>query len=435
MTFVLLGFNHETAPVELRERFHLSDYSLQRALMALGTGDQAALSEVVILSTCNRLEIYGISDDFISSTTTITGWLAQQHQLEAADLSALLYCYEGEDVVKHLMRVACGLDSLVLGETQILGQVSGALAQAQAAGTVGALLSHLFQHAAHAGKRARTETDISQHTVSVSHAAAVLAEQKLSSLSGKQAVVIGAGEMAELAAKALQMHGAEAITVVSRTLGNAQALAARLNIQAAEWHCLTQLLVDADMVISATGAPHTVLQPAHIIPAFQYRPDHAMVIVDVAVPRDVEPEVGEMPGIWLYDIDDLHQVVDEHLAQRQAAARVVETLINQEVEQYLYWVHSREVVPVIVDLRRKAEEVAAAEVEQTLRRLPDLTEREQALIEQMAQRIVSKLLHNPTTVLKEQAAEGGGHDYAQAARTLFALDFQPQPSVRKVSNA
>jgi glutamyl-tRNA reductase len=421
VTIILVGLNHETAPVELREQFYMTDYGLRLALESL-CGGCGGLAESAIVSTCNRLEIYGVADDVQAGYGAMTDYLAQFHKVRSEQLASHLYLMEGRDAIEHLMRVASGLDSLVLGEPQILGQVSHALAQAQSAETCGPVLSHLLAQAVHAGKRARTETDISRYTVSVSHAAALLVKQEIGDLRNVRALVVGAGEMAELAARALQMHGAESITVISRTYAHAEALAKRLDVQAVEWSRLTKTLIESDVVITATAAPHSVIHMGEVSAALMERGGRGMLFVDVAVPRDVDEAVGDLPRVVLYDIDDLQLVVDGHRAQRQAAVKDVEQIIAEELDTFVKWLHSRQVVPVIVDLRQKAEAIAESEVEQALRRMPELDERDQAIIMQMAHRIVNKLLHEPTTVLKSHAAEETGLDYAQTLRELFALE-------------
>lgn len=427
MTILLVGLNHQTAPVELRERFYLSDAHLRQALNTLWYDEQYNLfAESVIISTCNRLEIYAVAESAVAGFDAMARFLAQLHHVSHDELYACLYFMEGRAAIEHLMRVATGLNSLVLGESQILGQVSHALAVAQSAETAGGHLSQLFSHAVHAGKRARTETDISRHTTSVSHAAALLAERDLGRLDGVRALVVGAGEMAELAARALQMHDTGAIQIISRTYSHAQALAAQLEVTARDWSELAAALAEADLVIAATGAPHTVIHREDVAAALDshHRP---LLLIDIAVPRDVDDDVREVPGVRLYDIDDLKLVVDQHLAQRQAAVAQVEQIVAEELAVILEWLHSREVVPVIVDLRRKVQEIAESELEQALRRMSHLDEHDRKVVDQMVHRIVNKLLHTPTTALRAHAADGDSLVYAAAVRELFALEASADP--------
>jgi glutamyl-tRNA reductase len=433
VTIVLVGLNHETAPVEVRECFYLSDSDLKRALEKLWYDNQySALSESIIISTCNRLEIYGVADSAVTGFETMTHFLAQLHEVPREQLFTSLYFMEGRDAIEHVMQVAGGLNSLILGETQILGQVSHALAMAQAAETSGAHLSHLFNHAIHAGKRARTETEISQHTTSVSHAAARLAEQELGNLENTRTLVVGAGEMAELAAKALQMHGAQSIQIISRTFNNAVALANQLDVQAREWSHLPAALNEAELIISATGAPHSVIHVADVEVALANRANPSLFIIDIAVPRDVDEAVRHLPDVKLYDIDDLQLVVDHNKGQRQAAIEQVEDIIAEELEHFLEWLHSREVVPVIVDLRRKAKAIAEAELEQAFRRMGDISDHDREVMNKMVHRIVNKLLHNPTTALRSHAGTGGSLQYAAIVRELFDLDAEEAAAQDKI---
>lgn len=417
MTLVLVGLNHQTAPVELREQFYLADDALHLALATLH-GD--GLSEVVIISTCNRLEIVGWVEQTERGFDAIGAFLARSQNTSVEQLRSHLYFLEGRDAVQHLMRVASGLESLILGETQILGQVAHALAQATS--TDNAILSRLFTAALHTGKRARTETAISRYTLSVSHAAVLLIRRYIDDLSPVRALVIGAGEMAELAARALQMHGVTSLRVINRTYANANTLAQRLGIRALEWDDLAKALHEADVVIAATGAPYPIIQVQDVSPLEKEHRDHPILFVDIGVPRNIDPKVGGLPSSHLYDIDDLQTVVEAHRTRRQSEITQVEAIIAEELEVYWQWLHTRQVVPLITELRRQAETLAQIEVEQALRRLPGLNSHEQEIVAQLAHRIINKLLHAPTVSLKSRAAHGDLYDYAHAVRQLFALD-------------
>ncbi|NDJ33543.1 MAG: glutamyl-tRNA reductase [Chloroflexi bacterium] len=422
MSIVLVGLNHRTAPVELREQLSLNGCGLIMALEELRDRYRSmSIDEVVILSTCNRLEVYAATGDAPAAARTIKQFLADLQGLDAQYVGDHLYTMVNKDAVNHLMRVASGLDSLVLGEPQILGQVGDALAAAQTVGTAGGLLSHLFNQASHAGKRARTETQISRHTTSVSHVAALLAKDVVGPLDDAIVLLIGAGEMAELAAQALIKHGAGRILCINRTFSRAESLAQVIGGEPVRWYDLPNALVAADVVISATGAPHVVIQKANVATAIERRGGRPLVFIDVALPRDIEPAVCELPGVTCYDIDNLQHTLDENLAQRKAAIPDVEAIIDAELDTVCEWISSRQVVPVITDLRRKAADVARLEVEQALRRLDHLTPEEQAVIEKMAHRIVNKILHEPTIQLRQQAAAGNGYVYARAVRDLFDL--------------
>lgn len=422
MKLLLIGLNYETTPVELRERFYLTDEAISAGLAEL---QQARLGEIVILSTCNRLEIIARMEQSLAGIDAIQAFLARCGGVEADQLSCYVYCLEGRAVVRHLLRVASGLESLVLGETQILGQVAHALGLAQSAQTDGTILSRLLTTALHAGKRARNETAISQHTLSVSHAAVSLVKAYVPDIASLRALVIGAGEMGELAARAFQMHGVSKISVVNRTDKKAFDMAARMGIEAISWQDFPAVLAHADVVIAATSASQAVLRQEQIAPLIEgrWRP---LLLVDIGVPRNLDPQIAGLSNVQLYDIDDLRSVVSDHHERRQAEITAVETIIEQEQELFEEWLDTRPIIPLIAELRSQAEAIAQHEVEQTLQRLPDLNLREQEIVAQLAHRIVNKLLHAPTVNLKSRVAQGDPSDYAATIRQLFALESQPE---------
>jgi glutamyl-tRNA reductase len=449
MTILLVGLNHRTAPLALREQLALSGCAMTMALDDLpvrGALDGAParsgksaepppLQEAVILSTCNRLEVYANPRSIGGGRAAVEAFLSRLQNIPLHTLKPHLYFVHGQDVVIHLMRVAAGLDSMILGEAQILGQVSDAFTVAKTANTTGPVLSHLFSQAVHAGKRARTETTISRHTTSVSHAAAGLITEKLGGLEEANVLVIGAGEMAEVALQALVDRGARRLTCMNRTFASVVELAGRFGGQARPWHEIPEGLAWADVVLSATGAPHTIIQAdtvAEILPARVGRP---LLFIDVAVPRDIDEAVGELPGVARYDIDDLQQVLDENMAQREAAIPQVEAIIAEEAASFAEWLSSRQVAPVIADLRRYAAGIAQAEVAGALNRLGGLSEQEQKVVERLARRIVNKLLHEPTVRLRAQAASGNGYAYAHVVRELFDLDaLEPEEPLASHAN-
>ncbi len=438
MPIILVGLNHRTAPVALREHLSLTRDELYMALKELCTNYRsysssadhtqttetslAFLHEAVMLSTCNRLEVYAVADDSGKGKRTIEGFLAQHHDISLDLLRPHLYSLEGCTAVEHLMRVAAGLDSMVLGEPQILGQVAKAFSTAQASKIIGTILSRLFTEAVHIGKHARSKTALSRHTTSVSHTATLLMKTKIGDLRYAHMLVVGAGKMALLAAQALQMHGAQTIACINRTDARAEALARQFQGIVFPWHKLPDALVWADGVITTTSAPHTIIRRENVREILPQRNNRSLVLVDIAVPRDVETSVDDLFGVYRYDVDDLQDILDANLAQRQAAVSQVEAIVNAGVETFLAWLYSRQAVPTIVGLRHKAEAVANAEVTQVLRRLDALDQRSQQAIAHLAHRIVNKLLYEPTKRLKAHAANGDGHTYAQAIQELFALD-------------
>ena len=418
MSILLVGLNQNTATVDLRERFSLAGSHLQLALAEI----VEPVQESVILSTCNRLEVYAVTaSDALTGYGILDEALSRISGLEAADLAPHLYREEGRDAIDHLMRVASGLDSLVLGEPQILGQVAQAFADAREGAKVGPILTNLFSQAVHTGKRARSETEISRHTTSVGHAAVLLAEKLAGDLREVRILIAGAGEMAQLAAQALEMHGVRDVACINRSFDRAQTLSSGLSSHALNWRHLEDALAQADVVITATGAPHPVIYPGDVKPALARRQARPLVIIDIAVPRDVDEAVGELPGVVLYDIDHLESTLDANLAARQAAVPQVEAIVEEELEDALDWLHSRQVVPVIEGLHRRSKGLADAELEDTLRRLTGLDDREREVVTRMAHRIVNKLLHEPTVRLKACAASGNGHGYAHAIKELFDL--------------
>jgi glutamyl-tRNA reductase len=408
--------NYQTASLALREKFYFADEPLRAAL---GELRRAGLAEIVILSTCNRLEIVAWVEHAQIGGEIIKAFLARSGGLSAEQLATYLYSLEGQDVVQHLMRVAGGLESLILGETQILGQVAHALASAQAAQTDGTILSRLFTAALHAGKRARHETAISQHTLSVSHAAVSLIKGQVDDLSTLRALVVGAGEMGELAARALQMHGVRSINVMNRSNARAYNLAHHLGIEATPWADFSLALEQADVVIAATSASQPLIRLEQVSSLHRQRP---LLLVDIGLPRNVDPQVAGLANVRLYDIDDLRSVVSEHHNLRQSEIEAVEVIITHEQTVFEQWLDSRPLVPLIAELRSQAEAIAQHEVEQTLQRLPDLNDREQEIVAQLAHRIVNKILHAPTVTLKSRVAQGDPDDYAHTVRQLFALD-------------
>lgn len=408
VSILLVGLNHRTAPLALREPLALSGDGLRGALNDLR--GLPNVQEAVILSTCNRLEIY--VEDAPDSATQIEPLIAQWGGLTLDALRPHLFCREGKAAIRHLLRVASGLESPILGETQVLGQVSDALKIAQ--NSSGAILSHLFAEAVHTGKRARSESEISRHSTSVSQIAARLAYDRIG--TGAHLLIVGAGEMARLAALAAREHGLE-LTIISRTYGKALALAHEVGGRALDWLQLGSALAWADVVISATSAMQPVIHASDL--ADRQRP---LLLIDVALPRDIDAAVSALPHVDLWTLDDLQALVGANLAQRSAAIAPVEAIIEQELALFLDWLRSREVAPVITDLQRWARGVADNEITQALNRLDAPDAHTEQVIARMAHRLVSKLLHEPTVRLKLHAAEGDGQDYADALRNLFGLE-------------
>ncbi|MGJ3239878.1 MAG: glutamyl-tRNA reductase [Anaerolineae bacterium] len=419
MTLLLVGSNHRTAPIALRERLYVSSERLQQVLKQL-RHHSTTISEVIMLSTCNRFEVYAASEQPALAQQDIVDYLCEHFTITEAELMPTLYIQEDEAVTSHLMAVAAGLDSMVLGEAQIIGQVSGALENASLARTSGARLHRLFEAAIHAGKRARTETSISQHTTSISHAAGLLMVEKVLK-PDPHVLILGAGDMAELAVYAIHKYGLSHISLVNRTFQHAQDLATKFGVQAYPWSQLWQLMRSADVVITATGAPHTLLHIEDMrgVIAERHEP---LIIIDIAIPRDVAPVVGTLDGVELYDIDALQHIVDSSLASRQACVPQVRIIITEEAERYHDWLRERAVVPLICDLRQEVATVIETELQQAINKLPNISENELAIVRRMAHRIMNKVLHAPTVTLRSRATDEDAEHYANMVRELFDIE-------------
>jgi glutamyl-tRNA reductase len=418
MPILCLGINHITAPIEIREKLTFDEERVRSTLPRI-KAELQHVSEMVILSTCNRIEVYVTSCK--PEFEALEAFITEAHGMSSGVFRLHAYHYADEVAVEHLYRVATGLDSLVIGEPQILGQVTRALELALDVGACGAVLGRLFRSAIHAGKRTRTETAISRNPASVSSLAASLAAREVTHLPAAQIVVIGAGEMAELAVEALRKRGAAKILVVNRTLERAQKLAKRWQAQAATPEHLDPLLVQADIVISSTSAPHAIITAAQMEAIMVQRSGRVMVLIDIAVPRNIDPAAGQIPGVRLFDIDGLEQQVAGLLAERAAEVPQVEAILAEEQAQFMEYLNTLEMIPIITELRRRAEAIRQNELEKTLRRLPQLTEVERERIAALTHALVKKLLETPTQRLRAESACPQASAYATVARTLFDL--------------
>jgi glutamyl-tRNA reductase len=428
MYILCLGLNHTTAPLNLREKLALDENTVRIALARLACGHvDSPLAELVILSTCNRVELYAASNQ--QAFAGLETFLSDVSGVPVEQFGLHLYRFQNLDAVRHLFEVAAGLDSLVIGEPQILGQVTRALELGRGQSTAGSILNRLFQAAIHAGKRTRTETAISRNPASVSSLAASLSEHAVHKISDAQIVILGAGEMAELAVEALRKRGAQKILVVNRTLERAQDLVRRWGAQAATFENLYAALGSADILISSTGAPHTLISSQMVQKIMQGRPERPLVLIDIAVPRDIDPDIADLPHVALYDMDNLNARLEHSLAERMAEVPQVRNILEEELEQFGEYWRSLDMLPLIADIRQTAETIRQAELEKTLRRLPDLTEAERNHIEAMTQALVKKLLHAPTNRLRAEAASPNASEYAAIARTLFNLSNEgPRPT-------
>ncbi len=423
MNSLCLGISHRESPVELREKLSFSQDRLASVLAATRRGEERnrrpGLSELAILSTCNRFEVYAVSRtdgfrelvDFVSESTGVP---------ESEFLSAAAR-RENRNAVTHLFRVSSGLDSMVLGETQVLGQVTGAYDISREHGSIGPILSALFRAAIHAGKRAHTETAISRNAGNVSSVAARLAAEKIGDIADARVVVIGAGEMAELAVEALRHRNAKHITVVNRSRERAEELAARWKAEALGFERIEEALGAADIVISSTGAPHIVLTRELVEEVMETRPGIPLLLIDIAVPRDIDPGVNEVPNARCYDIDDLESRLSDSLAERRKAVPEVEAIIEAEAEAFMEYLRSLDIVPVVTALRAKAEDIRRVETDKALRQLAHLAGEDRARIEFLTKSILDRFLHQPTLRLKAAAGQGQAAEYAAAISHVFDL--------------
>jgi glutamyl-tRNA reductase len=400
MTLLLIGVNHKTAPIEVRERIAISREELPETTRALAA--VPGVAECMIVSTCNRVEILSAVE---SPAIDVTSFLHRHFGLDPALLAPHLYEHRDQEAVRHLFRVAASLDSMVVGEPQILGQVKEAFAVARAAGTVGGQLEHLLQSTFAAAKRVRSETEIGSNSVSIASVAVELARKIFGSLQGRTVFLVGAGKMSELAARHLVQQGAGAILVTNRTLERARRMAESFAGQVIPFEELYDAASQADIVISSTGAPHPIFRREHGQAFLHQRRNRPMFFIDIAVPRDVDPEMGKLEGIFVYDIDDLQQVAVAHLSERSHEAAAAEAMIAGEVERF----HQRQlavnVAPAIVALQRQAEEIRQAELRRAQAHLGPLSAEQIAAVEALTRGLVNKFLHPPMQALKQAARE------------------------------
>ena len=419
MSLVVVGCNHRSTPLGLLERMTVAPDDLPKALYELAATEH--LSESVLLSTCNRIEIYAYAERFHGGYADIRELLARQSGLPPETVGDELYAHHDADAVRHLFGVAAGLDSVVVGEHEILGQVRDAWQSARAEGTVGTVLEPLFRRAVETGKRARSATGIARGIASLSHAAVALAEARLAGLADRRVLVIGAGDVATGTLKSLAAAGAGDIAVANRTPERAEAAAQLCGGRAVALDELDSALVDADVVITTTGATDIVLEHSDINGVMTRRSSAELLIVDVAVPRDVDPAARQLPGVTLLDMDDLGDFVERERAGRMHEIDAVRTIVNEEVDLYLADASAREVAPLIASLRARADLLSASELDRHASRLADLSGTQRAAVESLLRGVVNKLLHEPTVRLKDAAGHARGDRLAEALRDLFDL--------------
>ena len=419
MQLLLVGVSHRTAPIELRERLDFSASGVDRALSALA--GSAAGREATIVSTCNRVELYVGCDEPEAARIAVQQFLTEFHGIPAEQLSPHLYVKTGRDAVTHLFRVAAGLDSLVMGEPQVLGQVKDAFNLATKFGCTGTLLNKLFHAAFAVGKRVRSETALSEGAVSVSYAAVALARKIFGNLKGRTVLVIGAGEMGKLTALHMQSQGIGRLVITSRTATHAAALADSIGGAAVPWESLGSALAGADIVITATGASTPIISRSMIAQTMKAGRQQPLFVIDIAVPRDVEPEVGELEQVFLYNIDDLQAVVQENISKRGSEAADAEQIVTQEVGRFLAWLNSRGAVPTVEALRQRFESIRQSELRRLEPKLASLPPDARARVDEVTRLIVEKLLINPTEQLKMISDADTVASYSDTLNRLFNL--------------
>ena len=418
-----LGINHRTAPVAVRERVAFDPATVPAVLQQMQ--QMAGEAEVVVLSTCNRTEVYVTGDESIPAM--ISDWLVTNQSIGRGDLENSLYSLQNEHAVAHTMRVASGLDSLVLGEPQILGQMKSAYAVAQQAGTVGSELGRLFRQTFSIAKQIRTDTAIGQNPVSVAFAAVRMAQHIFSDLSESRALLVGAGETIELVARHLRQAGISKITVANRTLARAQHLAEEFHAEAVLLEDIPTVLPDADIVISSTASPLPILGKGMVEKALKKRRHKPIFMVDIAVPRDIEEEVGDLRDVYLYTVDDLRDIIEENVRSREDAARQAEELIEAGVEHYMREVRALDAVSTLTDLRTSMDILREEQLQKALKQLNNGTDAEKVL-RTFAHAFGNKLMHSPMVALRRAGAEGRT-DVIDWSRELFNLDQLPEPGV------
>ncbi|MBK8481403.1 MAG: glutamyl-tRNA reductase [Proteobacteria bacterium] len=432
MTFGVVGLSFRTAPLQLRERLAFAPAEIPGVLRELCAAPTVA--EAMLLSTCNRVEFYLVSEDPARAEQTVRELFARQRRVTAEELDGALYYRWGGEALGHIFRVTASLDAMVVGEAQIMGQVKQAFAWARECGAVGSRLGRCMERSFAISKRVRTETEIARHPASVSSVAVDLAGRIFADLVDLTVLVVGAGEMAELAVTHLVAQGATRIRVANRSLERAQELARRLGGEAVGLETLAHQLEWADMVISSTGSPQPLIDRELLAGVMRQRRSRSLLVVDIAVPRDVDPKARSLPNLYLFDVDDLEQALAANLQARRREAKVAERIVEGELEGFDTWLRHQDVVPLIKQLRAQFSAVVSAEAQRAARQLQLEREEQRVALDRLANAIVNKLLHVPTTALKQYAAAANGVPLPTATRQLFglpepALGEQPEPAL------
>ena len=420
MEIVVLGLNHKTAPVDLREKFSFPENVINEALLALK--GSAEIMEDIILSTCNRVEIYALVNEAEAGIKSIEEFLSKTKRMGIEQFRTHVYVLKGDDAVNHLFRVIASLDSMIVGEPQIMGQVKDAFEYALNVETNGIVFNTLFKKAAEVGKRARSETNIAKNAVSIGFAGVELAKKIFGDIGGKSVLVIGAGEMSELTLKHLVGNGVSNVFITNRTFEKAEELAKAFNAKAVSFEESFKMMVNVDIVISSTGAPHCIITTDFVAKLIKDRKHKPIFFIDIAVPRDIEEKVNAIDNVYLYDIDDLKVVIESNLKERAKEIPMVEVIIEKEKHKFFAWFSSLEVVPTIVSFKEKVEDIRKSELEKIINKFSSVSEKDKDLIEALSVGITNKLIHFPIIQLKKATQEDSGYIYVDALRYLFGLE-------------
>lgn len=420
MHILAVGMDYHTAPVEVREKFTFSDEDLPRALEQLK--QTKSILECVIVSTCNRTEIYAVVDRLHMCGYFIRGFMENWFQVPRGEFTNYLSMHEDEAAIEHLFRVTSGLDSMIIGETQILGQIRTSFMAAQKYQATGTLFNTLFKQAITMAKKAHSETSIGENAISVSYAAVELGKRIFGNFKHKKVMIIGAGKMSELTVKHLHANGAEKVIVMNRSLEKARELASKFNGLPCSIEQIGEMINEVDIVISSTGAENTVLSYAEVLTAMNKRKSRPLFMIDIAVPRDIDPKVIEIPNVFLYDIDDLKDIVENNLEQRSKESVKVEGMIREEISAFQLWFKTLGVGPVIRALQEKAAIIHQETMDSLIKKLPDLDERELLVIRKLSKSMVNQMLHDPILRIKEMAAEKHGDEALRTFSNIFALE-------------
>lgn len=420
MHIIAVGLNYKTAPVEIREKLSFNEADLSTAMAALNK--KKSILENVIVSTCNRTEVYAVVDQLHTGRYYIKDFLSEWFNIDKDEFSPYLFIYEQDGAVEHLFKVICGLNSMVLGETQILGQVRSSFLLGQEVSSTGTIFNHLFKQAITIAKKAHSETEIGSNAVSISYAAVELAKKVFGNIKNKHVLIVGAGKMGELAIENLHGNGASKVTVINRTIEKAENLATRFDGQAKTIQELQCAIVEADILISSTSSKDYVVTKEMMTGIERMRKGRPLFMVDIAVPRDLDPAISELESVFLYDIDDLEGIVEANLAERKKAAETIMLLIEKEIVAFNEWVNMLGVVPVITSLREKATKIQEETMKSIERKMPNLTDRERKILNKHTKSIVNQLLKDPVSQVKEIAAQPNAREQMDLFMKIFNLE-------------